>query len=750
MSTSASPSPAPVTLAIEGMTCAACAARIEKVVNALDGAHIDVNLAAETGRLVLDPDGPALEAVVARIGQAGFDARPVRPDAALQTRREHAAHELRAEWAVFWIGAALSAPFFLQMALMPFGASHHLVPSWLQWLLATPLQFWFGARFHRGAWRSLRGGSANMDVLVSLGTSVAYGFSTFAWLGGHHDLPVYFEASAMVIVLVRLGKLLERQARNKASDAVERLLKMQPRTARVEREGRTWEVDVGQLVPGDVVVVRDHEFVPVDGTVVDGTSFVTEAMLTGESVPVPKRAGDPVYAATRNEDGTLRIRASSVGAETRLARIARLVADAQGSKAPIQQLADRVSAVFVPVVAAIAAATFLGWWLWAGSASDALIHAVAVLVIACPCALGLATPVAVMVCTGRAAQLGILVRNAAALQHAEKISVLVFDKTGTLTAGAPEVVAVEPGPGIAADALLALACGMESGAQHPLARAIVRHALALGLPPVRVDALRALPGSGVVARVDGKLVRVGSPAFLRAQGVTVDETKVSALGASGASVVAIAKGDQVQGYLALADAIRPTAANAVRRLQALGVRPILLSGDHAVAVAHVAGILGIAEARGQQLPEHKAEAITALKSQGELVGMAGDGVNDAPALAAADVSIALGSGSEIAVETADITLGRDDLEACADAIELSRVTLRKIRQNLFFAFIYNVAGIPLAMFGYLEPAIAGGAMALSSVCVVTNALTLRRWRPTGRSPSQEPPWKPPSTSRSTA
>ncbi len=729
---------APVTLAIEGMTCAACAARIEKVVNAMDGAHIDVNLAAETGRLVLNSDGPALDAVIARIGQAGFDARPARSDAALQERREQAAHELRAEWTTFWIGAALASPFLLQMILMPFGASHHLVPSWLQWVLATPLQFWLGARFYRGAWRSLRGGSANMDVLVSLGTSVAYAFSTFAWLGGHDHLPVYFEASAMIIVLVRLGKLLERQARNRASDAVERLLKLQPRTARVERGGQVLELDVTELVPGDVVVVRDHEFIPVDGAVLDGESFVTESMLTGESVPVAKHPGDVVFAATRNEDGVLRVRAAGVGAETRLARIARLVADAQGSKAPIQELADRVSAVFVPAVVGIAALTFLGWWLGAGSAPDALVNAVAVLVIACPCALGLATPVAVMVGTGRAAQLGILVRNAAALQHAERIGVLVFDKTGTLTAGTPEVVAVRPAADVSPDELLALAHGMETGAQHPLARAIVRYAVARGISPIGVDGLRVLPGAGVTARFEGKLVRAGAPTFLRAQGVAIDDAAVSSLGESGATVVAISKGAQPLGYLALADTIRPTAARAVSRLRSLGIRPVLLSGDHPAAVAHVAGILKIADARGQQQPEHKAEAIASMKSGGTLVGMAGDGVNDAPALAAADVSIALGSGSEIAVETADITLGRDDLEACADAIELSRATLRKIRQNLFFAFAYNVAGIPLAMLGYLEPAIAGGAMALSSVCVVTNALTLRHWRPAHRPLSQEP------------
>jgi Cu+-exporting ATPase len=434
----------------------------------------------------------------------------------------------------------------------------------------------------------------------------------------------------------------------------------------------------------------------------------------------------------------LRVRAAGVGAETRLARIARLVADAQGSKAPIQELADRVSAVFVPAVVGIAALTFLGWWLGAGSAPDALVNAVAVLVIACPCALGLATPVAVMVGTGRAAQLGILVRNAAALQHAERIGVLVFDKTGTLTAGTPEVVAVRPAADVSPDELLALAHGMETGAQHPLARAIVRYAVARGISPIGVDGLRVLPGAGVTARFEGKLVRAGAPTFLRAQGVAIDDAAVSSLGESGATVVAISKGAQPLGYLALADTIRPTAARAVSRLRSLGIRPVLLSGDHPAAVAHVAGILKIADARGQQQPEHKAEAIASMKSGGTLVGMAGDGVNDAPALAAADVSIALGSGSEIAVETADITLGRDDLEACADAIELSRATLRKIRQNLFFAFAYNVAGIPLAMLGYLEPAIAGGAMALSSVCVVTNALTLRHWRPAHRPLSQEP------------
>ena len=722
---------AALTLAIEGMTCAACASRIERVVNKLDGAHIDVNLAAESGRLTLTPGGADLAAVLDRVRMAGFQAHPARADTALQERREQTERELRVERLEFGIGAVLAAPFLVQMALMTTGSHHHdWFPLWLQWLLATPVQFWVGRRFLLGAYRSLRGGSANMDVLVSLGTTVAYSFSTVVWLTGRTDLPVYFEAAAMVIVLVRLGKLLERQARQKASSAVEQLLRLQPRTARVQRpDGTLEDVDIAHLVPGDLVVVRDHEFVPVDGEVVEGRSFVTESMLTGESIPVPKSPGERVFAATRNEDGTLLVRASGVGAQTRLARIARMVADAQGSKAPIQHLADRVSAVFVPTVVGIAALTFLGWWWVSGDTVTAMVNAVAVLVIACPCALGLATPVAVMVGTGRAAQLGVLVRNASALEHAEKMKVLVFDKTGTLTEGRPAVVGVLACTGATEADVLSLAAGLERGAQHPVARAIVAHATSAGVPFAAVSEVRAVPGAGVTALADGVSVFAGSPAFLRENGVAVDSVLLDGLERDGATVVAIARNGLPLGYLSLKDELRTSAPAAVRWLEALGVKPMLLSGDNAGAVMGIARTLAIGDARGRQHPEDKARVIRRLRALGCVVGMAGDGVNDAPALAVADVSIALGSGSEIAVETADITLGRDDLGACAVAIELSRATMRKIRQNLFFAFVYNVAGIPLAVIGYLDPVVAGGAMALSSVCVVTNALLLRRWRP---------------------
>jgi Cu+-exporting ATPase len=616
------------------------------------------------------------------------------------------------------------------MAWMLAGAGHHLLPLWLQLALATPVQFVSGARFYVGAYRSLRGGGANMDVLVALGTSMAYLFSAAVVLW-RLDLHVYFEAAAVVITLVLLGKWLEARAKARTSEALRSLAKLQPHIARIETPEGLREVPVEQLRKGDVFVVRPGDSVPVDGEVIEGASAVDESMLTGESVAVAKSSGAKVFAATVNSDGLLRCRATGVGRETVLAGIIRLVALAQGSKAPVQALADRVSGVFVPVVVGIAVATFLAW-LALGSLEQALVHAVAVLVIACPCALGLATPTALMVGIGRAAKAGILVRNAVALERAGAMTTLLLDKTGTLTEGKPSVTAVLPMPDIGEADVLRVAATLERGSEHPLAVAVLARAKRAGIAPALPQDFRAVPGKGVAALLDGVPARLGSPEYVAEIGVAIDAAAVAQHRAAGETVIAVAAAGRLLGYLLVADRLRPTSHEAVQRLRGLGLRLAMISGDHEATVRAVAAEAGIDEFRAGVLPAEKAAEVNARRGAGEVVGMAGDGINDAPALAAADVSFTVAAGTGVAIDTADVTLMRDDLRALADAVDLSRRTVTKVRQNLFFAFVYNVLGIPLAAAGLLSPVIAGAAMALSSVSVVSNSLALGRWRPDNR------------------
>ncbi len=722
-------SPRVVEFAIGGMTCAACSARLEKVLNRQPGMQANVNLAAERARVRLE--GEATEqSVIAAVAKAGFAAELV--DAGTRDREKKAKIQVyRSEIRRFWISVVLTLPLVGQMFFM-FGehAHHNQLPLWLQLALATPVQFWIGWRFYDGAYKALRGGGANMDVLVALGTSMAWGFSAAVTLFGL-DQHVYFEGGAAVITLVLLGKLLEARAKARTSEAIEALIRLQPRTARVERDGQWLEMPVESLMPGDIFLVRPGESVPVDGEVVDGESSINEAMLTGESMPVGKRNGDKVFAATANGQGALRCRATGVGEHTLLAGIIRMVGEAQGSKAPVQRLADRISAIFVPVVCTIALITFAGWWWYSGLFAEALVNAVAVLVIACPCALGLATPTAIMVGTGQGAQAGILVKNAEALERAEKIAVLALDKTGTLTHGAPQLTDIVP-RAMNADEAWALAAALEQNSEHPLARAVVAGPEGGGNAAVnlkKVENFLAVPGHGVEGEIDGRRLRLGSPAWL---GVA-DDAAVDALQRAGKTVVVLAGEGEILALLAIADALRPTSREAVARLRARGIRVVMLTGDNALTAAAIADEAGIAEFRAGILPGDKAAVVAELKANGELVAMVGDGINDAPALAAADVSFAIGAGSDAATEAADLTLIRNDLAGVVDAIDLSAATLGKIRQNLFFAFIYNVLGIPLAALGWLNPVVAGAAMAMSSVSVVSNSLLLKRWRPAGRS-----------------
>ena len=732
-------SPRTLELAIEGMSCAACSTRIEKLLNRLPGVEAVVNLASERATVRYLPGVVAPALLFATIERAGFSGRLAND----RSRADEKAAKItiqRAEMRRFWISALLTLPLAAQMLTMFDGAAHahqDLLPRWLQLLLATPVQFWIGWRFYDGAWKALRGGGANMDVLVALGTSMAYGFSLVVTVSGSAGLHVYFEASATVITLILLGKLLEAKAKAKTTEAIEALISLQPRMARVERDGQLIELDAALLIPGDVFLVRPGENVPVDGEVIDGSSNVNEAMLTGESMPVAKHLGQRVFAATANGEGMLRCRATGVGEHTLLAGIIRMVAEAQGSKAPVQRLADRISAVFVPVVCAIALLTLIGWWIFAGVFSTALVNAVAVLVIACPCALGLATPTAIMVASGQGASAGILVKNAEALERAEKISVLAVDKTGTLTRGEPVLTDLLP-LAASADEALALAASLEQASEHPLARAILRHAQAAGVALSSLEGFRAIPGQGVEGCVAGRWLRLSAASGC--VGLALPGQLIDTLQRAGKTVVVLVEssadkrigsdpGDAVAlALLAIADPLRETSLTAVARLKGMGIRVVMLTGDHATTAAAIASEAGINDFRAGILPGDKAATITALKQGKVVVAMVGDGINDAPALAAADVSFAIGAGSDAAIEAADVTLVRSDLNGIADAILLSRATLRKIRQNLFCAFFYNVLGIPLAALGMLSPVIAGAAMAMSSVSVVSNSLLLKRWR----------------------
>jgi Cu+-exporting ATPase len=712
---------------VSGMHCAACAIRLEKVLNELPGVTASVDFVNEKARARWTPGLTESAQIVAAIQDAGFSARL--PEQGLQD--EKAAREAlwRSELRLFILALLLTLPLVGQMVFMLDG-THRELPRFFQLLLATPVQFWIGARFYRGAWQSLRHGGANMDVLVALGTSAAWGFSAYVTLAGLHQQHVYFEGSAAVITLVLLGKIMETRAKSRAAGALESLVRLQPRYAFIEENGGTKEVPVETLLPGDIFLARPGEAIPVDGEVLEGISTLDEAMLTGESQPVLKEAGSRVFAATHNHDGMLRCRATGVGEATMLSHIIRMVAEAQGSKAPVQRLADRVAAVFVPAVSVIALIAF-GLHLAIGhDFATALIAAVSVLVIACPCALGLATPTALMVGIGRGSEAGILIRNAEVLERVEKLETLAFDKTGTLTLGNPEVAEILPlHPEMGHERLMRLAAALERGSEHPLARAIYALCKDMEADIPAVSAFKAHPGQGVEGQVEGLSLRLGTPRWALGK---ADETLAESVkGKTLAMLAEIAPdGARALGLFTLVDPVRPGVDKVLARLKKTGIRFLMLTGDQQAAAIRLADELGIAEFRAEVLPADKAAIVTELKKAGKgLVGMVGDGINDAPALAAADVSFAMGRGSDAAIETADIVLMRNDPQSIVDALTLSRATLGKIRQNLFLAFIYNIIGIPLAASGLLSPVIAGAAMAASSVSVVGNSLLLRRWQP---------------------
>jgi Cu+-exporting ATPase len=732
---------------IDGMSCASCVGRVERVLAAVPGVDkVSVNLATEMAR-VESVEPVDFAALAQAVDKAGYQASlpPSEPGAApADDAAAVAAPTARGFFAAFTpsggtavlLAALFSLPLVLPM-LLELAGIHWMLDGRLQWLLATPVQFWLGARFYRAGWLAARARSGNMDLLVALGTSAAYGLSVYQLLSTGAMPHLYFEASAVVITLVLLGKWLEARAKRQTAQAIRALQTLRPESARVRRDGQDVDVAIHEVRVDDVIVVRPGERIAADGVVSEGASHVDEALITGESLPVARHAGERVTGGAINGEGLLLVRVTAVGAESTLSRIIRLVEDAQAAKAPVQHLVDRVSAVFVPVVLALALLTFAGWWLVAGDAEQAIINAVAVLVIACPCALGLATPAAIMAGTGVAARYGILIKDAEALELAHRITTVAFDKTGTLTEGQPSLAVLVPAPGVDEAHLLQLAAAVQRGSEHALARAVQ---LAAGVPnaaaPLLASDISALPGRGVTATVAGARLLLGSTRLMQEQGISLQalSTRAEELEHTGHTIswLADATTHQLLGLLAFGDRIKPQAQAAIAALHAMGIHTVLLTGDNQGSANAVGQQLGVQRIVANMLPADKASTIAALKQDGGTIAMVGDGINDAPALAAADVGIAMSSGTDVAMHAAGITLMRGDPALVAAAISISRRSYSKIRQNLFWAFIYNLIGIPLAAFGLLNPMVAGGAMALSSVSVISNALLLRRWKPEDR------------------
>ena len=740
-----------VTLPITGMTCANCAMNIERTLNKkVPGVvQASVNFASERAAVQYLPNLTNLEEIIAAIRQAGFDA--ILPDETgededveQRARRAEIAEQTRK----FIIGLVFTLPLFLWSMGRDFGLlgawTHALWVNWAFWALATPVQFYTGWDYYTGGWKSLKNRSANMDVLVAMGSSVAYFYSlavlVYPALGSH----VYFETSAVIITLIKLGKMLEARAKGKTGNAIRKLMGLRPKTATIIRDGKEAEVSLKEVEVGDVVVVRPGEKIPVDGLVLEGNSAVDQSMLTGEPIPVDKSAGDTVVGATINSEGLLKFRATKVGKDTALAQIIKLVQEAQGSKAPIQALADRVAAVFVPGVIGIAATTFILWWILGGEFVPAMIRLVAVLIIACPCALGLATPTAIMAGTGKGAEKGILFKDSEALEKATKLQTIVLDKTGTLTLGKPTVAEViafnTSSPVQNKKELLRIAASVEKGSEHPVGRAILKEAEKQGLELFEPEEFKASGGLGVQARINGKLVYVGKPGWFIEMGVDMvgGSDYVRTLQSQGKTLMAVVVEKELAGLIAVADSLKPESKAAVAELRGQGLKVVMLTGDNIQTARSIGEQVQVDEIVAEVRPEEKSMKVKELQSRGRMVGMVGDGINDAPALAQADVGIAIGTGTDVAMETADVILASGNLLGVSRAIQLSRATMRTVKQNLFWAFVYNIILIPVAAgllyplvflpsaLRQLHPILAALAMAFSSVTVVSNSLRLYR------------------------
>uniref|UniRef100_B8HTD3 Probable copper-transporting ATPase PacS n=1 Tax=Cyanothece sp. (strain PCC 7425 / ATCC 29141) TaxID=395961 RepID=B8HTD3_CYAP4 len=744
------------TLKLRGMSCASCASNIEAAIRSVPGVHeCAVNFGVEQASVTYDPQQTDLKAIQAAVDQAGYTASAIEHDTLTEDKDEEKVArqaENRDLTRKVWVGGLIS--LILLVGSLPAMLGFHipLIPDWLhnfwfQAILTAPVQFWCGKAFYVNGWKALKRHTATMDTLIALGTLVAYFYSLFVTIDPEFLIAqgitpsVYYEVSAIVITLILLGRLFENQARGQTSEAIRKLIGLQAKTARVIRNGQEMDIPIADVVLGEVILVRPGEKIPVDGAIIEGASTLDESMVTGESVPVKKQVGDEVIGATINKTGSFRFRATRIGKDTFLAQIVKLVQQAQGSKAPIQRLADQVTGWFVPAVIAIAIVTFILWYNLMGNVTLALITTVGVLIIACPCALGLATPTSIMVGTGKGAENGILIKGAESLELAHKIKTIVLDKTGTLTQGKPTVTDFVTVNGTADRnelKLISLAAAVEQNSEHPLAEAVVHYARSQDVQFSDVRDFEAIAGSGVQGTVADRLVQIGTQRWMAELGIETQalEQHWERLESLGKTVIWIAIDGRVEGMMAIADALKPSSASAVRALQRLGLEVVMLTGDNRRTAAVIAHEVGIQRVFAEVRPDQKAAKVAEIQQEGKVVAMVGDGINDAPALAQADVGIAIGTGTDVAIAASDITLISGDLQAIVTAIELSRATIRNIRQNLFFAFIYNVAGIPIAagilfpVFGWLlNPIIAGGAMAFSSVSVVTNALRLRNFQP---------------------
>jgi Cu+-exporting ATPase len=724
-------------LPITGMTCASCAGRVERALRKVPGVkNATVNLANERAHVeVLEQIDPAT--LIAAVDKAGYGAS-LEQDPSVQEADQRKRHDSE-RWHLV-LAIVLALPLVLPMLLQPLGA-HWMLPAWLQFVLATPVQFFLGARFYVAAWKAVRAGAGNMDLLVALGTSAGYGLSIYQWLiAAPGTMPhLYFEASAVVIALVLLGKYLESSAKRQTASAIRALEALRPERAIQVINGQEHDVAISALKIGDRVLVKPGERFPVDGEVIEGQSHADEALISGESLPIPKQPGDKVTGGAINGEGRLLVSTQALGAETVLARIIRLVEDAQSAKAPIQKLVDKVSQVFVPVVLLIAVVTLVGWLLAGASLEAALINAVAVLVIACPCALGLATPTAIMAGTGVAARYGILIKDAEALERAHEVTAVVFDKTGTLTSGTPRIAhmtAVDDDE----NTLLQLAGALQRGSEHPLAKAVLDVCSERGLEPEDVSNSRSLAGRGIAGSLHGRELALGNKRLLEESDLNMGPLADTAQqweaeGRTLSWLIELQPQRKVLGLFAFGDTLKPGAAQAIQQLTRRNISSHLLTGDNRGSAKVVADALGIVDVHAEVLPADKAATVVELKKTG-VVAMVGDGINDAPALAAADIGIAMGGGTDVAMHASGITLMRGDPRLIPAALDISRKTYAKIRQNLFWAFVYNLIGIPLAAFGLLNPVLAGAAMALSSVSVVSNALLLKTWKPAEQTPDQ--------------
>jgi Cu+-exporting ATPase len=739
------------TYAVTGMTCATCALRIEKGLKNITGvSRASVNLATEKATVEYAPgtiEEGGFEKLIRDLGydavmEASLDADPGTAAGSTDKEKELRQREMRKLRLSFIVSASLSFPLLAAMfaGLFQIEALMFLHNPFVQLAVATPVQFVIGYRFYKHAYKSIRSGSPSMDVLVALGTSAAYLYSIYN--GFFRSLPagqkpaLYFEASAIIITLVLLGKLLEAAAKGRTSEAIKRLMGLQPKTARVSRGGEEVDIPINELEVGQIVLVRPGECIPVDGEILEGSSAVDESMITGESIPVEKGRGDRVIGATINTYGALTFRADKVGRDTMLAQIIRIVEEAQGSKAPIQRLADRVAGIFVPTVLGVAAVTFLIWLLAAGDLTMGLISAVAVLVIACPCAMGLATPTAIMVGTGKGAENGVLIRSGESLELAHRLDAIVLDKTGTITRGEPSLTDILPLNGWNRAEILRMAGAAEKNSEHPLGVAIAEAARRELEQIEEPGDFQATPGKGVRAQVDGRMVLVGTRNYLTESGVSFGlteyrhwtEDRIAELEAEGKTVMLLSVDGVVRGLLAVADRVKESSRAAVQTLKAMGMEVYMITGDNRRTAEAIGREVGVDQVMADVLPESKARAVEEIRKRGKTVAMVGDGINDAPALVTADIGMAMGTGTDIAMESADIILMNGDLMSVAVAIQLSRRTMRKIKQNLFWAFFYNTIGIPIAALGMLNPIIAGAAMAFSSVSVVSNSLSLKRFR----------------------